>query len=403
LFVGAQDLYDNSLQTHTQFDLINDCLDKTLYWFHKFSLPQIDKLLDQFQSQKISIFHFNGHGGEDGIVFLNRLASFSYNEQPSYGNFVNIIKAYQADKNHQYLECIVLLACNSDKICNDLSAHVFCVIGTTREIEPEESTRFAQNFYAELSKIGLSDQERYNKAFQYAKTNLTQNNYKEFIQGYFIRDLIYSIPLDCIEIPQNLLICGVARFVGRNNKLEKLHNQLQSIDQVALSAIAGMGGVGKTELAIQYGIRHRQDYPGGISWVNSRDSDVGKQIVDFATNELKLQSNHIGNLDERVRYCWNNWQREGNVLVVFDDVTTYGQIKPYLPPQQSRFRVLITTRKKLRSPVLRIDLDVLIPDDAVELLKSLIGNKRVELELEVGMLLCGWLGYLPLALELVGR
>ncbi|MFN9176523.1 MAG: NB-ARC domain-containing protein, partial [Synechocystis sp.] len=165
-----------------------------------------------------------------------------------------------------------------------------------------------------------------------------------------------------------------------------------------------MSGVGKTELTIQYGILHWQDYLGGICWVNSRDSDVQKQIVDFATNELKLRSDHIGNLDQRVLYCWNNWPREGNVLVIFDDVTSYKQIESYLPPQlQPRFRVLITTRRILGQSMKRIELDILSPNDAIELLKSLIGNERVEHELEVAKRLCESLGYLPLGFELVGK
>lgn len=203
--------------------------------------------------------------------------------------------------------------------------------------------------------------------------------------------------------PNNLPQSGVAKFVGRKKELQQLHQQLQANDSVAISAIAGMGGVGKTELALQYGIHHREDYFGGICWINSRGSDVGTQIAAFAANELRLQSDHIGDVEGRVRYCWNNWSRSGNVLVVFDDAVTYGQIKPYLPPQQSRFRVLITTRKRLGSPVVRIDLDVLNPDDAIELLKSLIGSERVERELEIATQLCSWLGRLPLALELVGR
>jgi hypothetical protein len=403
LFVGAQDPYDSTLETHTQFDVINNCIDKTSYWLLKFSLPEVDKLLYQLQGQKISIFHFNGHGCQDGIFFLNHLASYGYNSQSSHDSFINVIKAYQAGNDQPYLECIVLLACNSFEICKELSNHVFCVIGTTKEIEPQESTYFAKNFYTELSRNGFSDQNRYHTALEHAKMLLTRNDYSSFIHGFFNQSLIHNINSESIVIAQNMPVSGVARFVGRKEELQALHEQLQANSQVALSAIAGMGGVGKTELAVQYGILYRLDYPGGICWINSRGSDAGKQIVDFATDELRLQSDHVGNLDRRVRYCWNNWQREGNVLVVFDDVTTYEHIKPYLPPQRSRFKVLITTRKKLEPPVVLIDLDVLSPDDAVELLKSLIGNERVEQELEVAKLLCRWLGYLPLALELVGR
>jgi predicted ATPase len=42
--------------------------------------------------------------------------------------------------------------------------------------------------------------------------------------------------------------------VGRDAKLIELHDQLQSNRHIAITAIAGMGGIGKTELALQYAI-----------------------------------------------------------------------------------------------------------------------------------------------------
>jgi tetratricopeptide (TPR) repeat protein len=88
---------------------------------------------------------------------------------------------------------------------------------------------------------------------------------------------------------------------------------------------------------------------------------------------------------------------------VLDDVTDYQEVKPYLPPVEPRFKVLITTRVQLGAPIVRLDLDVLTKEAALALLKSFIGDERVEAELEVAENLCEWLGYLPLGLELVGR
>ncbi|MEH1836967.1 MAG: ATP-binding protein [Nostoc sp.] len=57
---------------------------------------------------------------------------------------------------------------------------------------------------------------------------------------------------------------GSVHFVGRETELAMLHEDLQRKDYVA---IAGMGGVGKTELATQYARRYQEDY-GGITWFN---------------------------------------------------------------------------------------------------------------------------------------
>ena len=51
--------------------------------------------------------------------------------------------------------------------------------------------------------------------------------------------------------PQNIPRSNVSAFVGREEKLTELHNTLQQNERVVISAVAGMGGVGKTELALQ--------------------------------------------------------------------------------------------------------------------------------------------------------
>ncbi len=164
-----------------------------------------------------------------------------------------------------------------------------------------------------------------------------------------------------------------------------------------------MGGVGKTELAIQYSLLHLQlhSYPGGICWLRAREEDIGLQIIQFARTDLGLQPPEDLELPEQVRWCWQNWQR-GNTLIVFDDVNNYSQIKPYLPPQSSQFKVLITTRLQLNLAGSHF-LEVLSETDALLLLAQLIGEEKQNQELGQAKEVCQRLGYLPLALQLVGR
>ncbi len=63
----------------------------------------------------------------------------------------------------------------------------------------------------------------------------------------------------------------------------------------------------------------------------------------------------------------------------------------------------MTSRQRPDRGIRGIDLDVLSPEAALELLKVLAGSERIEGEIEAAQGLCKWLGYLPLALELVGR
>ena len=204
-------------------------------------------------------------------------------------------------------------------------------------------------------------------------------------------------------IPQNIISSSTDKFVGRERELESLNQQLQCNNQVVIAAVEGMGGVGKTELAIQYSLLNLQlnNYPGGICWLRSRDQDIGLQIVNFARTDLDLNPPEDLELPDRVRWCWKRW-REGNTLIVLDDVKDYSDIKPYLPPQPSQFKVLITTRLKLDLPS-SLYLEVLSEQDALKLLTQLVGAEKVEKELETAKELCQRLGYLPLALQLVGR
>jgi tetratricopeptide (TPR) repeat protein len=166
-----------------------------------------------------------------------------------------------------------------------------------------------------------------------------------------------------------------------------------------------MGGVGKTELALQYALQSLtgKQYPGGICWLNARSLDLGTQIVNFARTYLKLQLPDGLELPNQVAHCWHNWL-PGDVLVVLDDVTDDEQVKPYLPPTSNpRFKVLMTTRLQLSKPIKRLDLPMLTPKAALDMLRSYIEDERVNNQLKVAEKLCQWLGFLPLGLELVGR
>ncbi|WP_246275704.1 tetratricopeptide repeat protein, partial [Brasilonema bromeliae] len=194
------------------------------------------------------------------------------------------------------------------------------------------------------------------------------------------------------------------KFVGREEELQQLHQLLQENDRVAIAAISGMGGVGKTELALQYANTHRETYQGGICWLLPKAADVGLQLVQFARIHLNLNPPEISpdfDLHAQLAYCWRRW-REGEVLLILDDVAKYKEIKPYLPTSSSRFKVLMTTRAHF-GQIPKLSLGVLQPEAALELLRTLIGAERVDEEIAQAESLCAWLGYLPLGLELVGR
>jgi len=218
-----------------------------------------------------------------------------------------------------------------------------------------------------------------------------------------------AIPTYTANIPNNLnrARTGAVNFVGREDAMKQLHHQLQQQERIAITAVVtGMAGVGKTELALQYALHHQKNstYPGGICWIGVQGEMVGVQLLDFAKSQLGLFPPEDLNLRGQLDYCWARWQPPGDVLLILDDVHQYKEIQDYLPPQEQRFKVLITTRQQsLAASFEQLRLPVLSESAALALLESLIGASRLQAELEVGKGLCAWLGYLPLGLELVGR
>ena len=187
-----------------------------------------------------------------------------------------------------------------------------------------------------------------------------------------------------------------------------MHQILQAAEGVVVSAVAGMGGLGKTELAVQYATRHLQDYPGGVCWLTARSNDLATQILQIAIRDLNLElppEFQTGQVPDhkQVEWCWGHWKPAGRVLVVLDDVSVWSACGQFVP-KEPRFRLLITTREQdLARQFEGISLDVLEPEQARDLLRRLEKAQRVDRDQPTADKLCAALGYLPLGIELVGR
>jgi tetratricopeptide (TPR) repeat protein len=208
-------------------------------------------------------------------------------------------------------------------------------------------------------------------------------------------------------IPSNIPLSSVVQFVGREEELLAVHEKLQEAATVAISSVSGMGGVGKTELALQYAYSKLREeaYPGGICWIQASVQDMGIGILDFARNQLGLPQppEILNTVPQQVKWVCDRWQGKP-ILLVLDDVVDYQAVQPYLQQLDSRFRVLMTTRLKLGTPGKRLELEVLTEGAALELLRVLVDDaERINSQLADAQRLCERLGYLPLGLELVGR
>ncbi len=206
--------------------------------------------------------------------------------------------------------------------------------------------------------------------------------------------------------PEQLPV-GARQFVGRRDEVTQIEAAFRQGRGVVISTIAGMGGVGKTELAIQYALAHREQYPGGILWLNALSQDLAAQIITFVDMyvlEMPEEIRAVAQPEFQLQYCLQYWQGRGRVLLILDDVAAdcgFRSIVQQLPPD---FRVLLTTRVMgLDGGFFELPLEILPMAEALQLLRGLLGETRVNGQLAEAEALCEGVGRLPLAVELVGR
>ncbi len=220
----------------------------------------------------------------------------------------------------------------------------------------------------------------------------------------------HDLPLPTLPLSNflatHLGIRDPQRFFGREEALNELHQKLQQANQLAITSIRGIGGIGKTELAIQYARRFCGDYPGGVWWLRVPAGNLAGQIADITQMRFPAFNWEVWKEREsetsKLQYCWPFWQGQGKALVIFDDVEDYDDTRRYLPTIAA-VRVLVTTRLKIDG-MEQLLLGKLSEAAALAFLASLVGEARLaEGGGEEAKRLCAELGYLPLALELVGK
>ena len=206
------------------------------------------------------------------------------------------------------------------------------------------------------------------------------------------------------QIPSNVRQ-GSKNFVGREEELADIHAKLQEGQGVIVCAVEGMGGVGKTELALQYATRYQQEYVARY-WLSLREMELDKAVVTMASPYLDLPESMLSaRLDEQAAWYWQNWlPASGKLLVILDDVPKAESIPDLAMPIDPRVRVLVTTREReLNVGFESVPLYVLSEEKALELLRKIVGAAKVDKELVTVKEICETLGYLPLGLELIGE
>jgi|GEM_PF-686514 len=292
----------------------------------------------------------------------------------------------------------------------------------------DDHSIFSQAVINGLDQVNANDQGKITteRLYDYIQSELSKKGPKfgqtAIKMGWGEGINIISYPIDQIShknpsyplFPNNLDALSADQFIGRDDDLPKIHEKLQGRSEnrgkpLIITAVAGMSGVGKSELARQYAHQYQQEYAGGICWLaaNLGKSQILTDLSAFMFGNFYVQLPAEATnwpTKQIAQYFWQRWQTPGNILLIFDDVKQYTDIQDFLPSDQ-RFWVLSTSQIDFSNnrQVEPYPLEVLLREKSLELLTSFIGSDRINKEAAIANQLCDFLGDLPLGLDLAGR
>jgi predicted ATPase len=174
---------------------------------------------------------------------------------------------------------------------------------------------------------------------------------------------------------------------------------------VVISAIDGMGGIGKSALAIQAANQLANAFPDGQLYVNLYGATPGLAPLDALDalgrllRALGVEPAAVPTTLEEAAGRFRSLAAERRLLVVLDNAASAEQVRPLLPASPT-CAVLITSRQVLVTleGAHALHLDVLPQAQALELLGRIAGPQRITVDPHAAAEIIEWCGRLPLAL-----
>lgn len=200
---------------------------------------------------------------------------------------------------------------------------------------------------------------------------------------------------------------GNPLFTGRQEALAELTRRIEAHDPdgtvVAVHAMNGMAGVGKTQLVLRAAHQCKHRYPDGQYFINLHGYTPDRSAARPAAQALELLLHQAGvagteipaELEER-QDRWQALMAGQKALIVLDNALDIGQVRPLLPNSPGCL-VLVTSRSRLPG-VDSLRLDVLERDEATELFTRLVGNDQ-HLDQDAVSRVVEFVGFLPIAVE----
>jgi len=195
-----------------------------------------------------------------------------------------------------------------------------------------------------------------------------------------------------------------ARLVGRSDELDWLCERLRAGGVAAIAGVRGIGGIGKTELAIAAASELESHFEGRVIWLDCGPNDtlaIQERLAAAAGTVLDSEDPQV-----RADALALALRQQPPTLVVLDDLrrrhlADFGMIAPPRPP----CALAVTSRRSdLPLPGQAIwHLDTLAPPQSQELLTTLLPAGWLAAEPAAAEEIAGLLEHVPLALTLAGR
>ncbi|WP_051940584.1 AfsR/SARP family transcriptional regulator [Phaeacidiphilus oryzae] len=214
---------------------------------------------------------------------------------------------------------------------------------------------------------------------------------------------VSALPLTPAQLP-----IDIADFTGRSKLISELSDILRAPDSrtVVISALAGIGGVGKTTLAVHTAHRIRSDFPDGqlyadLAGAGPSPTDPATVLGDFLRT-LGVPAREVPDGSDRRSAMYRTLLADRRLLVVLDNARDAAQVRPLLPGTAG-CAVVVTSRARMAglAGVRAFDVDVMEEDEALQLFATIAGPERVAAEPEAARQVVGVCSRLPLAVRIV--
>jgi len=186
-------------------------------------------------------------------------------------------------------------------------------------------------------------------------------------------------------------------FVGREKQIKGMLAALRNDERAAVIGISGMGGVGKTQLAIQVAGHLLDRHPDAQLFIDLRGAGADPLTPAEALAECVRAVRpdvSVPQGERELGHLYRSLLHGQRALVVLDNAADGKQVLPLLPPRGCA--VIITSRDVLSLPgMLHLGLDQFAPGEARDLVMSIVPRVAPEIADDI----CSLCGHLPLAVR----